>query len=180
MGRAIFVSCNHRASRLSVQFVNKCDWLSIRHEYETGTISMRALAEKHGPSEASIFRRSQREGWVQAAKLARKTARQIDAKLQSAVQARVENELAPWIEKEKERFTRRGFKLALTGVKRTERYFKRVPEADAKSEANIAKAADTFHKMGRLALGMTDGSSPTGGPVQVNIVCSSTNLDSQG
>jgi hypothetical protein len=148
----------------------KRDWLAIRHEYETGSISMRALAERPGaPSEASIFRRSQREGWVQAAKLARKTARDIDAKLQSAVEARVRDELAPWIEKEKERFTKRGFKLALTGVKRAERYFKRVPDADAKSEANIAKAADTYHRMGRLALGMSDGAG-VGGTYSVNVL----------
>jgi hypothetical protein len=147
----------------------KRDWLAIRHEYEHGTISQRALAAKHAISEDTVFQRAMREKWIQRARLVRKSALDIEAKLKETVEARVRDELAPYIEKEKERFTRAGLKLAKLGMKRSERYFKTNRVVEAKSEANIAKAFSTYHREGRLALGMSDGAG-VGGTYSVNVL----------
>ncbi len=148
---------------------NERDWLKIRLQYETGTMSQRSLADSLGIPRNTVMQRAIREKWVQRSKLVRKSALAIDARLNASIQRKVEAELAPWIETEKTKWTKRGHKLAAKGVSRAERYFKRVPVADARDEANIAKAAETYHRIGRVALGMSDG-SPVSGSVNLNIL----------
>lgn len=40
------------------------DWDAIRLEYETGTLSLRALTKAFGPSPAAISKRAKKEGWT--------------------------------------------------------------------------------------------------------------------
>jgi hypothetical protein len=136
------------------------DWRLIRHEYESGSIGYRKLAKKLGIPEQTMSDRMRREKWVQAKKLVRKAALDVSARLNNAVSAKIEAELAPYIEAEKVKFTKQGIKIAKSGMSRVKRMFKSQIKHDPKNEAFISKTAETYHRIGRVALGMTDGTAP--------------------
>lgn len=137
-------------------------WAAIRQEYENGTIGLRKLAKANGISPSTMMQRSMREKWQRHDKLVRKTSQAIALEVDAKVKRRIEADLAPWIEAEKVKFTQAGVRLAKTGLKRVKRMMTNGHvEPEAKSEAFISKSAETYHRIGRVALGMTDGSAVT-------------------
>lgn len=144
------------------------NWPALRLEYETGSISQRGLADKHGIPQNTVMMRAIREKWVQNAKLVRRTAASIEAEIDNKVRAKVADELAPWIEKQKTKYTKRTFRLAARGLGRVERIFSTETNPNSRTEANIAKAAETYTKLGRVALGMSDGSG-SASAISVNL-----------
>ena len=151
----------------------KYDWLALRREYETTAISYRKLAKLRNIPESTLWRRIQLERWIQNRKLVRKSAREIEAKLQRQISAKLQNELAPWIEKEKAKFTRTGVQIAKTGIARVKRMWKQMPNPEPKAEAFIAKTGESWHRVGRIALGMNDGTAPVA-PLSLAILGSHT------
>lgn len=146
----------------------KPDWLAIRREYETTAISQRKLAKLRNIPYGTLFKRAMREKWRQHAKSVKKTTIDLEAEINERALARVRDDLAPWIEEQKVKFTKRGFHLASNGISRVERMFDSDSPLDAKEESYISKAAETYHRMGRVALGMGDGSST--GSINLNIL----------
>jgi len=145
-------------------------WAAIRAEYENGTIGLRKLARAHGISPSTMMQRSMREKWQRNDKLVRKTSKELALAIDKRAQAKLEASLAPFIEAEKAKFTRAGVALAKTGLRRVKRMMAHThAEPEAKSEAFISKSAETYHRIGRVALGMGDG-SPVGGSVSLNIL----------
>lgn len=62
------------------------DWLAIKTEFVTGSMSQRALAEKYGISQTSLNARARREGWEEARrsfslKAAQETAKKVSEAL---------------------------------------------------------------------------------------------------
>ena len=145
------------------------DWPDIQREYETSRISHRALAKKRNVSYGTLSKRAMRQHWCQKAKIIRKAVNQLESERPSTMLAAAKNELAPWIEQKKDEFTREGFTVANHGVERIKTLFKANKKPDAKSESFIAKAFETYHRAGRTALGMTDGTSPAGA-INLNIM----------
>lgn len=145
------------------------DWIAIRHEYEATTISRRKLAVKHTIPYGTLEKRAKREGWMQNAKLVRKSVSALEAKIEEKTRVLVDRQMAPWIEEQKIKFTKRGFKVADRGIKRVVKMMDAKPDPDAKEEAFISKAAETYHRIGRVALGMSDG-SPVGGVFNLGIL----------
>jgi hypothetical protein len=147
-------------SDLAGQPKPKPDWLAIRHEYEHGSIGYRRLAKAHGISPSTVTRRMRVEGWIQRKRIARAAIKSGEAKIIQSLRAKAEQELAPWLEAEKVKFTRKGVRVARVGMSRVERMFRQQQKPDPKSEAFISKAAETYHRVGRVALGMSDGTAP--------------------
>jgi hypothetical protein len=138
----------------------KRDWPALRRLYEQGALGYRRFGRLHSIPLTTLADRIRRERWVRNAVLVKKTAEEINARLDAKVKQRIESELAPWIEAEKAKFTRVGVHVASTGMSRVKRMFRRQPNPDPKSEAFISKAAETYHRVGRVALGMSDGTAP--------------------
>lgn len=145
------------------------DWPALRREFEAGGLGYRKFAALRGIPPNTLNHRIMREGWTRNAILLRKTAKEIDARIQARVKATIADELEPLIAAEKVKFTKRGIKLANRGLSRVDKYMRSNKTVDAKEEAMISKAGSTYHDMGRKALGMNDG-SPTGGAVNLNIL----------
>ncbi len=164
------------------------DWLALRRDFEGGQLGARKFAQLRGIPVQTVQSRILREGWKRNAVLVRQTANQLQSAIQAKVKAHIENELAPFIEAEKEKFTRRGIKLAKRGLVRVEKFFKANPAVDAKNDSMIAKAGETWHRVGRTALGMSDGTTAVaplnlailGGHTAVQIVHSQPGESSPG
>lgn len=147
----------------------KPDWLAIRRQYESSDISQRDLARLLGISESTMMKRAMREKWKQNAKLVQLTANDLAAEIDKKVKGKLREELAPWIEEQRVRFTKRGFHVADRGMNRVVEMMDSTPDPDAKEEAFISKAAETYHRIGRVALGMSDGTAP-GGSINLSIL----------
>lgn len=106
------------------------------------------------------MKRAMNEKWRQNSQIVKKAIGDLEAEVESRVEKRVKEELAPWIEEEKVKFTKRGVKVANRGMNRIEKLFKSVP--NAKDESYISKAAESYHRIGRTALGMNDDHAPGG------------------
>lgn len=145
------------------------DWPALRREFEGGAVGYRRFAKLRGIPVTTLNQRIMREGWTRNAILVRRTAREIDARLQTKVKQQIEADLAPWIEAEKAKFTKAGIKVAKIGMKRVHKMFKQDRSPDPKSEAFISKSAETYHRIGRVALGMSDGTAPAM-PLSLNVL----------
>jgi len=140
------------------------NWPALRAEYETTPkLSLRQLALKHGISRSTMFLRSRSEHWRKPANIVRAAIRDALAEASDLAQARVTDDLAPYIEAKKREFTRRGVQFAETGLDRVTDYFKRKKRVtNTKDEAMISKAGSEYHRAGRLALGMNEGAVVVG------------------
>lgn len=145
------------------------DWKAVRYEYETTEISQRKLADKHGISRNTLMQRAMREKWSQPGKMVQRAASKLKASINEKMIAKVQDQLAPYIEREKVKITKRGIRLGNHGLTRIERLWKSQHPTIAKAEADGARAAETFLRMARTSLGMSDGSAAAG-PVNVNIL----------
>ena len=67
------------------------DWNKLKTEYVTTDISLRKLAEKHGISNQTVFKRSKEQGWVEAKK---KHSASVGAKAIAKVANKQANALA--------------------------------------------------------------------------------------
>ena len=137
------------------------DWGGLRAEYEsTGRrCSLRYLAEREGIPISTMFTRSKRECWIKHQQIAKQAVRNVANKAQLAI---VEDKLAPWIEHEKAKFIKQTYHVAKRGVSRVAKHQKANPQPDARDEANMAKALESLTRVGRLSLGLSDGTAPTG------------------
>jgi hypothetical protein len=145
------------------------DWLAIRKQYETGSMSQRNLADSLGISQSTLMRRAMREKWMQRSKLVRLAASDLEAKLARSVKSAVEDELAPFIEAHKARITKRAVKMSNRGLSRLDSLWKQQKPSQAKQEAEAAKTLETLVRVARTSLGMGDG-SPVGSVVSLNIL----------
>lgn len=145
------------------------DWLAIRKDFESCGLSIRKFAQERNIPLGTLRHRYRNEAWIQGRRLVKASVHALEKKIEARVQHRLEHDLAPFIEREKTKFTKAGLKIAKRGLKRTESYFEATPVTDPKMDAFIAKAATDWHRMGRVALGMGDG-SPVAGSVNLNIL----------
>jgi hypothetical protein len=141
------------------------DWIGLRREYESSprSCSLRYLARREAIPKQTMFVRASREGWTKREKMVKTALRNLEIKAEAKAIALVEDKLAPWIEDQKSKFTKRTFAVANRGVSRVSNYQRKTKDnVEARDEANMAKALESFTRVGRLALGLGDGQAPTG------------------
>lgn len=140
----------------------KRNWPAIRRQYETSTITQRALADQLGISPSTLMKRAMREKWKGTKRLVLQTAAKLEADLTVEAKQMIRDELAPFIEAKKIQITKRGVKVGERGLSRVEKLWRGSKPTDAKEEADAARAADTFLRMARTSLGMNEGSGISG------------------
>ncbi len=140
---------------------NDRDWSGLRAEYEQSgrKCSLRYLARRENIPQQTIFDRSRREGWHKHETTVKLAARNLALKAAATI---AEDKLAPWIEKEKAKLTRAGLLTGKRGIVRISRFQRANKVIDARDEANIAKAFESYHRAARSALGMGEGTVPGG------------------
>jgi hypothetical protein len=152
--------------------LNRPEWAQLRLEYETSAErpTLRELADKHGLSRSTIFKRAARERWKQNAALVEATRKQIveklEAKMETAttevaqlVAAQVIAELQPWIEREKAEHIKRAVRMATRGFERIERLWDEQEAADCKAESLAAATLDKHDAIIRRNLAMNEASA---------------------
>lgn len=147
------------------------DWVVIRSRYENGSPkddTIDKIAKQLGISRSTLHQRAWRENWQQKAKINRKLVAGAIVNLEKRVNARaqqlVEQELAPLIEREKEKITKRGIKIGNKGLSRIEKLWRQKVPTSTRDESDGARAAETFLRIARTSLGMGDG-APIAGPL---------------
>ena len=119
---------------MNPRHLNQQEWADLRLQYETSAErpTLRQLADKHGVSRSTVFKRASREHWKQSAALVEATRKQIvqkmEAKLAAAtseaaqlVAQQVVEELRPWIEREKAEHIKRAVTMGKRGYERIDR-----------------------------------------------------------
>lgn len=132
-------------------------------------VSQRKLAKLRNVPYSTLAKRAMRERWNQRARIMRKAAAGLESDFEERAQLEIRKELAPFIEKNKTKITKRGVELYKRGIKRIEKIWASQDPTDPKKESEAAKAVETLFRVGRTALGMNDGSSPTGS-INLNIL----------
>ncbi len=141
------------------------DWPGLRAEYETSgrKCSIPYLSKREGIPLSTITQRSWKEGWKKHETLAKEVLHNIQNGIEQRAVAIAEDRLAPWIEEHKAKFIKRSFAVANRGVSRVAKHQRDNKErVEARDEANMAKALESFARVGRQALGLGDGSPVTG------------------
>ncbi len=115
------------------------------------------------------MQRAMREGWRKRVLLAEEALAKVEAEAEAKAISKSMNELAPWIEEQKTKFIKRSFAVANSGIGRIRTFQRSNKASDPRNEANTAKAAESWSRVGREALGLTNG-SPASGPIQVNVL----------
>ena len=111
-----------------------------------------------------------REKWSNRKHLVASTARKLEREISATSAQMIRDELAPFIEREKIRLTKRGYKIGSKGLTRIEKLWKGKEPTLAKEEAEAARAAETHLRMARTSLGMDEG-KPTSGALNLDILC---------
>ncbi len=141
------------------------DWGGLRAEYESTGVkcTLRYLANREHIPVNTMWTRSKREGWIKRERVVKAATRNLVNNAAERQLAVAEDKLAPWIEKQVANFTKRTFAVANRGVSRVGKYQRDSKDkVEARDEANMAKALESFTRVGRLALGLGDGSPVTG------------------
>jgi DNA-binding transcriptional regulator YhcF (GntR family) len=154
---------------VSSRTLSEGEWTAVRLEYETGNdrLSLRELADKHGISRSTIFKRAARENWEQNAALVAATRKQIVQKMEAKMEAatseaaelvakQVVEELQPWMEQEKAEHIRRAVAMGKRGFERIERLWDETEAVDPKQEQFAASTLDRHDTIVRRNLGMSD------------------------
>ncbi len=141
------------------------DWAGLRAEYETSgeKCTLRYIANREHIPINTVWTRSKREGWQKRDRIVKQAVRNLVHKAAQKEIAIAEDKLAPWIELHKAKFIKRTFNAANRGVARVSKHQRdNKNKVEARDEANIAKALESLTRVGRLALGLGDGSPVTG------------------
>jgi hypothetical protein len=113
-----------------------------------------------------------REGWKKLdsanKKIIVRASKALEAEIENRAADLVADQLAPFIEAHKAKITRRAVKLSNRGLSRLEQLWRKPPEA-AKSESEGAKTLETFVRVARVSLGMSDGTAGTS-PLTLNVL----------
>ena len=156
--------------------LNRPEWAQLRLEYETSDArpTLRELADKHGLSRSTIFKRAAREKWKQNAALVEATRKQIVEKMEARMEIattevvqlvaeQVMADLQPWIEQEKAKHVRRIVNIAKRGLERIEKVWDENEPCSPKEESLAAATLDKHDAIIRRNLGMneTQGGSGT-------------------
>lgn len=156
--------------------LNAQEWANLRLEYETSSArpTLRELADKHGVSRSTIFKRAARERWKQNATIVDAARKQIVEKMEARLQAgitevaqltakQVMAELQPWIEREKAEHIKRIVAIAKRGFRRIEKLWDENAVPEARAESLAAATLDKHDAIIRRNLGMneTQGGSGT-------------------
>jgi len=161
---------------------NEQEWANLRLEYETSSErpTLRQVADKHGISRSTIFKRAAREHWKQNATLIESTRQQIIQKMEAKLEAEVDEvahvaakqvitELQPWIEREKAEHVRRIVAIAKRGFQRIEKIWDENVVPEARAESLVAATLDKHDTIIRRNLGMNE--APSGqGALNLNIL----------
>jgi hypothetical protein len=153
---------------------NGQEWADVRLEYETSLErpTLRQLADKHGISRSTIFKRAAREHWKQNATLIESARKQIMEKMEARLEAETAEvaqvaakqliaDLQPWIEREKAEHVRRMVRIVKRGFQRIEELWENeIPEARA--ESLVASALDKHDAIIRRNLGMNETQAGSG------------------
>ncbi len=149
----------------------KRDWPALRAEYEqSGRVVTHAyLAQRENIPVQTIAKRSMREGWRKQQQIVAKAFSDLEKTVDERVNARLREELAPWIDRHKTQFIKSTYSVASNGLKRARAYQRSKSQVEPREEANISKAAESYHRIGAAVLGLNNGSAVSG-PLQVNIL----------
>ena len=152
--------------------LNAQEWGEVRLEYETSPErpSLRQLADNHGVSQSTIFKRASREHWKQNAAVVETMRKQIVKKMEARMEIATTEaadlaakqfmaELQPWIEREKAEHIRRIVAIAKRGFRRIEKLWDETEAADSKAESLAAATLDKHDAIIRRNLGMSETSA---------------------
>ena len=155
--------------------LNAQEWDEVRLDYETDLArpTLRELADKHGVSRSTIFKRAAREDWKQNAALVDRARKQIVQKMEASLEAKaaeaaelaakeVMEELRPWIEQQKAEHTRRAVNMAKRGFERIEKVWDENEPCSPKEESLAAATLDKHDAIIRRNLGMNETSTGSG------------------
>jgi hypothetical protein len=142
------------------------DWFAVRAEYVAGSMSLRALAEKHGLSHDTLRRQSRTGKWTEAR---REQARKVAAELEARTVASRVVQLKEWNDADltlaKNVRARIAMRLAKIGPPADH------GDQDLKALQTITTMLESVQRIARLALGATTHNSgvsgPNGGPLEV-------------
>jgi ABC-type ATPase with predicted acetyltransferase domain len=124
----------------------KTDWAALRIEYVHSSITMRALAEKHGINAAGVLRRAAKEGWDAERK--NEAAKVISASSAVITESRID---------ELVKFNQDDIKVARAIRSKAAQMLQKADTPAALR--SLASAFDTAQKIGRLALGASTENS---------------------
>jgi hypothetical protein len=162
--------------------LNAQEWADLRLQYETseGQPTLRQLADKHGVSRSTVFKRAARENWKQNAALVEATRKQIVQKIEAKMEAatteaahlvakQVVDGLQPWIEQERADHIRRAVTMGRRGYERIEKLWDESEAVDVKEEQVASSALDKHDTVIRRNLGMSDRQD-SAGSIDVNVL----------
>jgi uncharacterized protein YPO0396 len=158
------------------------EWDQVRLEYETSPARsrLRELADKHGTSRSTLFKRAAREKWKQNAAIVEAARQQIMKKMEARLEAETAEvaqlaakeviaELRPWIEQEKAEHIGRPVNIAKRGLQRIERLWDENAVPEARTESLAAATLDKHDQIIRRNLGLNDA-APSAGALSLNIL----------
>jgi len=144
----------------------------VRLEYETSPErpTLRQLADNHGLSRSTVFKRAAREHWKQNAAVVETMRKQIvekkEARMETAttevvqlVAEQVMADLQPWIKQEKAKHVRRIVNIAKRGFERIEKVWDENEPCSPKEESLAAATLDKHDAIVRRNLGMNETSA---------------------
>jgi len=155
--------------------LNRPEWAQLRLEYEMSAErpTLRELADKHGLSRSTIFKRAAREKWKQNAALVEATRKQIVKKMEARMEIATTEaadlaakqfmaELRPWIEQQKAEHIRRAVNMAKRGFQRIEKLWDENAVPEARAESLTAATLDKHDAIIRRNLGMSETQGGSG------------------
>jgi DNA-binding transcriptional regulator YhcF (GntR family) len=152
--------------------LNRPEWLQLRLEYETSAErpTLRELADNHGLSRSTVFKRAAREHWKQNAAVVETMRKQIVKKMEARMEIATTEaadlaakqfmaELQPWIEREKAEHIKRIVAIAKRGFRRIEKLWDENAVPEARAESLAAATLDKHDAIIRRNLGMDEAPS---------------------
>jgi len=152
--------------------LNAQEWDEVRLDYETDLArpTLRELADKHGVSRSTIFKRAAREDWKQNAAVVETMRKQIVKKMEARMEIATTEaadlaakqfmaELQPWIEREKAEHIKRIVAIAKRGFRRIEKLWDENAVPEAREESLAAATLDKHDAIIRRNLGMNETSA---------------------
>lgn len=137
------------------------DWLNARAQYESGDLTLQQLADRLQIPFSTLRKRAWREHWRQSTRVAKQliigARAEAEQQIQATARQMIAADLAPLIEREKQKITKLGLQIGKQTIKRVQQYHRKNKPTDLKAESDGARAAETGLRMARVSLGMSDG-----------------------
>jgi hypothetical protein len=163
--------------RKAIVRLSDAQWIEARHQFESDPAkfeqSIRNIMARFDVAERTVRLRIASQGWRKSAsalaenesklhEIVRANLEPIGQQIAERIGAKVESDIAPWLEREKLKWTKDTHKLVKSRRRMVQGIVESLEDITPKDAAYIAKADDTYDQMGRRTLGMSDSGGFSG------------------